>query len=103
MCPAVFRFEEAHCGVESQPVAIWCVRFEGLWMDIVHHDVNMKVLLVVVRDNDELMVPVWQRESESQAASQLKGCANGVRTGTTPDGATKSCGLTFCGVLWGWW
>jgi integrase len=45
---------------------------------------------------------VRQCELESQAAGQFKGCRNADHTEFTADGATKSSGLTFCGVLWGW-
>jgi hypothetical protein len=48
----------AHCRIERQPVAIRCMRLEGLRMNLVDHDVDVKVLLVIVRDNHELMVLV---------------------------------------------
>ena len=56
MCPAIFRFEEAYCGIESEPVTIWCMCSESLWMNLVHHDVDVKMLFVVVRDDHILMV-----------------------------------------------
>jgi hypothetical protein len=58
MCPAIFSFEYAHCGIKRQPVPIRCMRFEGLRMNLVYHDVDVEVLLVIVRDNHILMVPV---------------------------------------------
>ena len=58
VCPAIFRFEDAHCGIKRQPVPIRCMRFEGLRMNLVYHDVDVKVLLVIVGNNHILVVPV---------------------------------------------
>jgi len=56
MCPAILGFEETCCGIESEPIVISCRGSERLRMNFVHHDVDMKMLFVVVRDNHILMV-----------------------------------------------
>ena len=86
MCPAIFRFEDAHCGIESQPVPIWCMRFEGLRMNLVHHDVDVKVLLVIVRDNHILMVPV----SECAETCATRNSVHCGRVGRSPGGHASS-------------
>ena len=55
MCPAMFRFKVAYCGIESEPIAIWRMCSEGLHMNLVEHDVDMEMFFVVVRDDHELM------------------------------------------------
>src|ERR1035437_6636529 len=54
--PTMLCFEETCCGIESEPVAIWCMCPECLRMNLVDHDVNMKMLFVVVSNNHILVV-----------------------------------------------
>src|ERR1035438_10281900 len=68
MCPAIFRFEDAHCGIKRQPVAVGCMRLEGLRMNLVDHDVDVKVLLVIVRNNHILVVLVTEFTESVQRA-----------------------------------
>jgi hypothetical protein len=44
------------------------MRFEGLRMNLVHHDVNVEVLLVIVRDNHILMILVTEFTESVQRA-----------------------------------
>src|SRR5208337_3076095 len=53
--PAMFRFKKACCGIESEPIAIWRMCAERLQMDLVEHNVDVKMLFVVVRNDHELM------------------------------------------------
>src|ERR1039458_3395328 len=53
--PAMFCFKEAYCGIQSEPIAIGRMCSESLQMNLVEHDVNVKMLLVVVCDDHELM------------------------------------------------
>ena len=55
MCPAILRFEEAYGGIQSEPISIGCERSERPRMNFVHHDVDVEVLLVVVRNDQELV------------------------------------------------
>ena len=68
MCPAMFRFKEAHCGIESEPVTIWRMCPERLHMNLVEHDVDVKVLFIVVRDDHELMAFISERLHRVQRA-----------------------------------
>ena len=61
MCPTMSRFEVAYCGIESEPIAIWRMRSESLQMNLVEHDVDVKVLFVVVCDDHELMAFISER------------------------------------------
>src|ERR1035438_5485235 len=61
VCPAMFRFKEAHCGIESEPIAIWCMRPQGLHVNLVEHDVDVKMLFVVVCNDHELMAFISER------------------------------------------
>src|ERR1035438_5704629 len=54
--PAMFCLKEAYSGIETEPIAIWCMCSECFRMNLVHHDVNMEMLLVIVRDDHILMV-----------------------------------------------
>src|ERR1035438_8607107 len=56
--PTMLRFEETCSGIESQPVAIWRVCPESLRVNLVEHNVYMKMLFVVVRDDHILVVSV---------------------------------------------
>src|ERR1017187_3571252 len=58
VCPAMFRFKEAYCGIQSEPVTIWRMCSESLRVNLVEHDVYMKMLFVVVRDDHILVVSV---------------------------------------------
>src|ERR1039457_6374263 len=51
----MFRFKEAYCGIQSEPVTIWRMCSERLHMNLVEHDVDVKMLFVVVRNDHELM------------------------------------------------
>jgi len=51
----MFRFKKAYCGIESEPIAIGRMCSECLQMDLVEHDVDVKMLFVVVCDDHELM------------------------------------------------
>jgi len=55
VCPAMFRFKEAYCSIQNEPVTIGRMCSESLHMNLVEHDVDVKVLLVVVCDDHELM------------------------------------------------
>ena len=61
MCPTMSRLEVAYCGIESEPIAIWRMRSESLQMNLVEHDVDVKVLFVVVCDDHELMAFISER------------------------------------------
>src|ERR1035441_329789 len=59
--PTMLRFEETRCGIESEPVAIWCMCPESLRMNLVKNDVDVKMFFVVVRDNHILMAFISER------------------------------------------
>jgi len=61
MCPTIFRFEEACCGIESEPIVISCRGSERFRMNFVHHDVDMEMPFVVVSDDHILMVFISKR------------------------------------------
>ncbi len=61
MSPAILRFEATCGGIESEPVVISCRGSERYRMDFVHHDVNMEMLFVVVRDDHILMMFISKR------------------------------------------
>ena len=60
MSPAIFRFEDACCGIEREPIAKWRQCSVCLRMNFVHHDVDVEVRSVIVRDNHILMVLVTE-------------------------------------------
>src|ERR1035437_1815612 len=64
----MFRFKKAHCGIESEPIAIRRMCSESLKMNLVEHDVDVKVLFVVVRDDHELMAFISERLHRVQRA-----------------------------------
>jgi len=53
--PTMLRFEETCCGIESEPITVWRMRSESLHMNLVEHDVDVKMLFVVMCDDHELM------------------------------------------------
>ena len=59
----MFCFKEAYCGIQSELITIGRMCSESLHVNLVEHDVNVKVLLVVVRNDHELMAfitaPAW--------------------------------------------
>ena len=57
----MFRFKKAYCGIQSEPVTIWRMCSESLQMNLVEHDVDVKMLLVIVRDDHELMAFISER------------------------------------------
>ena len=61
VCPTMFRFKKAYCGIESEPIAIWRMCSESLQMNLVEHDVDVKMLLVIVRDDHELVAFISER------------------------------------------
>ena len=64
----MFRFKVAHCGIESEPVTIWCVRSERLHMNLVEHDVDVKMLFVVMCNDHELVAFISERLHRVQRA-----------------------------------
>jgi len=54
----MFRFKKAYCGIQGEPIAIWRMCSESLQMNLVEHDVDVKMPLVVVRDDHELMASI---------------------------------------------
>jgi len=51
----MFCFKEAYCGIQSEPVAIGRMCSESLQMNLVEHNVDVKMFFVVVRDDHELV------------------------------------------------
>ena len=56
--PTVFSFERAYSRVKSDPIPIRRMGFVGFRVDLIQHNVNMKMLLVVVRNDNVLVVLV---------------------------------------------
>ena len=55
MGPAILGFKMAYCAVKSDPISVRSMGFVCFGMNSVYHDVNMKVLLVVVSDENVLV------------------------------------------------
>ena len=51
MRPTIFCFKKACRGIESQPTERWRMSSVRYGVNLVHHDVDMEVLLVVVSDD----------------------------------------------------
>ena len=50
--PAILGFKMAYCAIESDPISVRRMGFVCFGMNSVYHDVNMKVLLVFVSDEN---------------------------------------------------
>jgi len=53
--PAILGFKMANCAIECEPTIGWCMRSVGFRVNLVHHDVNMKMLLVFVSNENVLV------------------------------------------------
>src|SRR5208283_146171 len=53
--PAILGFKMAYCAVKSDPISVRSMGFVSFGMNSVYHDVNMKVLLVFVSDENVLV------------------------------------------------
>ncbi len=67
MCPAIFCFEDPRCCIKREPIAKWGQCSICFWMNFVHHDVDVEVRSVIVRDNHILMVLVAEYTQSVQS------------------------------------
>jgi hypothetical protein len=53
--PAILGFQMAYCAIECEPTISWCMRSIRNRVNLVYHDVDMEVLLVVVSNENVLV------------------------------------------------
>src|ERR1035438_250075 len=54
--PSILGFQMAYCAIECEPTISWCVRSVGFRVNLVYHGVNMKMLLVIVGNENVLVI-----------------------------------------------
>jgi hypothetical protein len=68
--PAILGFEMAYCAIKSNPISVRSMSFVCFGMNSVYHDVNMKVLLVFV-SNENILVFL-----EAKLVQRVQGTVN---------------------------
>jgi hypothetical protein len=54
--PAILGFKMAYCAIETEPTISWCMRSIRNRVNLVYHDMDMEVLLVVVSNENVLVL-----------------------------------------------